>query len=69
VSFSNAREDAVRRDFTINGMFYDPETEQVIDYVDGQSDLAARHPRNRRSLTPVLLKIAYVCCAPRLATD
>ncbi len=41
VSFSNAREDAVRRDFTINGMFYDPETEQVIDYVDGQLDLAA----------------------------
>ncbi len=41
VSFSNAREDAVRRDFTINGMFYDPETEQVIDYVDGRADLAA----------------------------
>src|SRR5262249_49697317 len=41
VSFSNAREDAVRRDFTINGMFYDPETEQVIDYVNGQADLAA----------------------------
>jgi poly(A) polymerase len=41
VTFSNAREDAVRRDFTINGMFYDPETEQVIDYVNGQADLAA----------------------------
>jgi putative nucleotidyltransferase with HDIG domain len=41
VTFSNAREDAVRRDFTINGMFYDPETEQVIDYVNGQTDLTA----------------------------
>ena len=39
VTFSTAREDAARRDFTINGMFYDPLTEQVIDYVDGQSDL------------------------------
>lgn len=41
VRFSDAREDALRRDFTINGMFYDPVTEQVIDYVEGQEDLAA----------------------------
>ncbi|MGE0680670.1 MAG: CCA tRNA nucleotidyltransferase [Candidatus Binatia bacterium] len=41
IRFTNAREDALRRDFTINGMFYDPTTEQVIDYVNGQQDLAA----------------------------
>jgi poly(A) polymerase len=41
VRFSDAREDALRRDFTINGMFYDPVSEQVIDYVGGQQDLAA----------------------------
>ncbi len=41
VRFSDAREDALRRDFTINGMFYDPVSEQVIDYVGGQRDLAA----------------------------
>jgi poly(A) polymerase len=41
VRFSDAREDALRRDFTINGMFYDPLTDQVIDYVNGQQDLAA----------------------------
>lgn len=40
VRFSDAREDALRRDFTINGMFYDPVTEAVIDYVGGQQDLA-----------------------------
>ena len=40
VRFSDAREDALRRDFTINGMFYDPVSEQVIDYVGGQQDLA-----------------------------
>ena len=41
VSFSNAEEDAKRRDFTINGMFYDPIQNRVIDYVRGQADLEA----------------------------
>lgn len=41
VRFSDPREDALRRDFTINGMFYDPVTEQVIDYVNGRQDLSA----------------------------
>jgi len=39
VRFVNAAEDARRRDFTINGMFYDPLKKEVIDYVSGQSDL------------------------------
>ncbi|MBL8890807.1 MAG: CCA tRNA nucleotidyltransferase [Planctomycetaceae bacterium] len=39
VTFSNAEQDAQRRDFTINGLFYDPVRAQVIDYVGGQSDL------------------------------
>jgi tRNA nucleotidyltransferase/poly(A) polymerase len=39
VTFTNAREDALRRDFTINGLFYDPVTEEVVDYVDGRADL------------------------------
>jgi len=42
VIFTNPAEDAKRRDFTINGMFYDPIEEQVIDYVGGQSDLKKR---------------------------
>jgi poly(A) polymerase len=41
VVFSSAREDALRRDFTINGMFFDPLETQLIDYVGGQEDLAA----------------------------
>lgn len=40
VRFATAAEDASRRDFTINGMFYDPLTGKVIDYVNGQADLA-----------------------------
>ncbi|RCS50552.1 CCA tRNA nucleotidyltransferase [Bremerella cremea] len=39
VRFSSAEEDAQRRDFTINGMFYDPIEEKVLDYVGGRRDL------------------------------
>jgi poly(A) polymerase len=39
VSFASPEEDAHRRDFTINGMFYDPLLEQVFDYVGGREDL------------------------------
>jgi tRNA nucleotidyltransferase/poly(A) polymerase len=42
VTFTDARHDAERRDFTINGLFYDPVAEEVIDYVDGRADLEAR---------------------------
>src|ERR1019366_5530814 len=42
VVFSSAREDALRRDFTINGMFFDPIVGQLHDYVGGQHDLQAR---------------------------
>ena len=41
VEFADAQTDAMRRDFTINGMFFDPITDQVIDYVGGQQDLAS----------------------------
>lgn len=39
VTFSTAELDAQRRDFTINGLFFDPLSEQVIDYVGGRDDL------------------------------
>jgi poly(A) polymerase len=42
VHFSSSEEDAKRRDFTINGMFYDPVAEQVIDLVGGQADIEAK---------------------------
>ena len=42
VEFTDAREDATRRDFTINGIFLDPITGQVIDYVGGRADIEAR---------------------------
>ena len=39
VSFTDAVHDAQRRDFTINALFYDPTSDQVLDYVKGQEDL------------------------------
>ena len=39
VRFTTAREDALRRDFSINGMFFDPVAGEVLDYVGGQDDL------------------------------
>ena len=42
VHFSSPEEDAKRRDFTINGMFYDPVAEEVVDFVGGRADIAAK---------------------------
>jgi tRNA nucleotidyltransferase/poly(A) polymerase len=39
VEYSDAKHDAQRRDFTINGMFYDPADDEVLDYVGGKDDL------------------------------
>src|SRR5579862_872899 len=37
--WGSPEEDALRRDFTINGLFYDPASQTIIDYVDGYPDL------------------------------
>jgi len=39
VTFTTAEADARRRDFTINGLFYDPIEERVLDFVGGRKDL------------------------------
>lgn len=41
-AFGEPHEDALRRDFTINGLFYDFERDEVIDYVGGVRDVRAR---------------------------
>lgn len=42
VAYSTPEEDAQRRDFTINGMFFDPLTDTILDYVNGRADLKAK---------------------------
>lgn len=45
VSLADEREDAKRRDFTINALFFEPETSRVLDYAGGQEDIRARRIR------------------------
>lgn len=53
VRYGTPEEDAQRRDFTINGMFYDPAAEKIIDFVEGRTDIERRlirtigEPRHR----------------------
>jgi poly(A) polymerase len=42
VTFGDARADALRRDFTVNGLFYDPVQRHLHDWVNGEQDLRAR---------------------------
>jgi poly(A) polymerase len=37
--FGNAEQDALRRDFTINALFYDPDADELVDYVQGKLDI------------------------------
>jgi poly(A) polymerase len=42
VVFASAEADALRRDFTVNGLFYDPLTKKIHDWVGGEKDLRAK---------------------------
>jgi poly(A) polymerase len=42
VTFSTPEDDATRRDFTANGLFQDPQSGEIIDFVSGQKDIDAR---------------------------
>ena len=48
IAFTSAEEDAKRRDFTINGMFYDPIEKVIIDYVGGKGRYQAGHCAHHR---------------------
>jgi poly(A) polymerase len=39
IRFASAKEDVQRRDFTVNGLLMNPETQEIIDYVNGRSDI------------------------------
>ncbi len=42
VTFSSPQQDALRRDFTMNALFYDPINEKILDYVGGKKDIERR---------------------------
>ena len=41
-AFGTAKEDGLRRDFTVNGLFLDPVKKEIVDFVGGMEDLEAR---------------------------
>ncbi|MCB2155670.1 CCA tRNA nucleotidyltransferase [bacterium] len=45
VEYGTPEQDAQRRDFTINALFYDPEADEIIDFVGGQKDIARKRLR------------------------
>ncbi len=69
VVFVDEEEDARRRDFTINGMFYDPVADAVFDYVGGQADLKKKvirtigdpHARFSEDRLRMLRAIRFAC--------
>ena len=42
VTYSGPEQDALRRDFTVNGLFYDPIARRVIDFVHGKNDIQSK---------------------------
>lgn len=74
VFFSNAEEDVKRRDFTVNGLLYDPESFEIIDYVGGIADLEKKIIRaigepGRRFKEDYLRMIRAVRFAARLGFE
>ena len=63
-TFGTPEEDAFRRDFTVNALFYDIATFAVIDYVEGLEDLG-RRARSARSATRrcASARTRCACCA------
>ncbi len=70
-TFGTAEEDAFRRDFTINALFYDASTRSILDYVDGMRDIESRTIRsigdpNERFIEDPVRMLRAVVLAARL---
>jgi poly(A) polymerase len=69
-------EDVLRRDFTVNGLFYDPESQAVIDYVNGYPDIekkilrAIGQPEVRFNQDPVrMIRLVKFCARFNFSID
>ncbi len=74
--FGEQHEDATRRDFTVNALYYDPVSDQVLDYHHGVKDLKARvlrmigNPETRYREDPVrMLRAVRLSAKLGLAID
>ena len=72
--YGTLEEDALRRDLTINALYYDPTNHQLIDFLDGAADITARliriigNPADRYTEDPVRM-LRVVRFAARLGFD
>ncbi len=76
VSFTNIEEDSRRRDFTVNALFLDPRSEEILDFVGGRADLEARllrtvgDPRKRFAEDRLrLIRAVRIACDHDLQID
>lgn len=74
IEFSDEKEDTLRRDFTINGLIYDPINNNIIDYVNGKNDIKNKIIRtigepNKRFSEDYLRLIRAIRFAARLNFD
>ena len=69
IEVASPKEDAMRRDFTINGLFMNPKTLEVFDFVEGKKDLTLKiiraigdpHKRFQEDRLRMLRAIRYAC--------
>ena len=52
-TFGSIDEDVLRRDFTMNALFYDPEQQIVVDYVNGMKDIKNKQVKNIINLSEI----------------
>ena len=62
--YGSQAEDAARRDFTINALYFDPATEEVWDYVGGVADIRARRLKLIGAPVTRYARTRCACCAP-----
>lgn len=74
--FGNQEEDAVRRDFTVNALYYDPAREEILDYLQGYEDIKTKtlriigDPTQRYREDPVrLLRAVRLACKLQMQID
>lgn len=74
--FGNQEEDAIRRDFTVNALYYDPSREEILDYLHGYEDIKAKtlriigDPVQRYREDPVrLLRAVRLACKLQMHID
>jgi len=52
-TFGTIEDDVLRRDFTMNALFYDPEQQIVVDYVNGMKDIKSKQVKNIINLSDI----------------